>query len=170
MKTRVHIHREDIAATANRKHFIVTIPRDAGEVIGIKISCFGIKASPSYGSGGDGIGGGDPSVGGVGDVHDLPSAGNFERGLLRITRDGVILYETQVREEIIDAHFTQLIPSISPIESGIVFQSGGKNLFHSVRFTGEPRALFCRYDANNAPSSDSYKFVLYFLYSKKNKQ
>jgi hypothetical protein len=141
MKTRIHIHREDIVGTANKKHFMVSIPRDADEIIAIKVSA--IKAKKDDGE------------------------NHFEVGLLRITRDGIVMYETQVRAEAFDAEFI-FNPSPSPIEKGIVKQFGAHENFHNVRFSGQPRALFCRFDGNKAPSNTAYVLALYFLYTKKN--
>jgi hypothetical protein len=140
MKTRIHIHWENIPGTANKKHFMVSIPRDAAEIIAIKITAFRLKE-------------------GVGESH-------FEAGLLRLTRDGIVMYETQVRTEAYNADFV-FNPSPSDMEEGLVKQCGSQEVFHNVRFSGRPRALFCKYDASQAPTSLPYVLALYFVYTKK---
>jgi hypothetical protein len=160
MKTRIHIHREIISGALNTKHFIVTIPRDAEEVIGIKISPFGIP-------------------------FEAEAENHYEAGKLRITRDGIVLYETQLREDVIPEYLQQ-VNSPAIMENGLAWIAGAHNQFHNVRFDGQPRALFCKYEANKTPlishsgsgsggvgvgsgdGSGSYALTLYFLYIKKN--
>ncbi len=143
MKTRIHIHRENVSGTVGRKTFIVTLPRDAEKIVAIGVSTVGLKKSD-------------------GENH-------FEAGMLRVTRDGVLLFETQVRNEFQDADF-DFNPAPSFLDNSFKAVSGGMDHALNVTFPGSPRSLFCRYDGNKAPSSLAYKIALYFIYTKKQKQ
>ncbi len=141
MKTRIYIHWENIPGTECKKHFMISIPRDADEVIAMKISLMKIKV--------------------------VSDEDHFEAGQFRMTRDGIVLYESQVRTEAYDAEFTQSIISPSEVESGLVRLAGGKDNFQNVRFSARPRSLFCKYDGRRAPSSLAYVLAFYFIYTKK---
>lgn len=143
MKTRIHIHRENVSGAISRKNFIVTLPRDVENVVAIRVTCVGLKKSD-------------------GENH-------FEAGNLRVIRDGVLLFETQVREQLQPASF-DFEPAPSFLDSNIKVISGGLDHALNVTFPGSPRSLFCRYDGNKAPSSLAYKIALYFIYTKKQKQ
>lgn len=143
MKTRIHIHRESISGTIGRKTFIVTLPRDAGTVVGIIVSARGLKQTD-------------------GENH-------FEAGFFRMQRDGALLYEQQVRNEDQAADFDfNPIPVL--LDQSPKHTSGGKEFAHNVRFEAAPRSLFCRYDGNKSQGSLPYTLYVYFIYEQKQKQ
>jgi hypothetical protein len=83
-------------------------------------------------------------------------------------RDGVLLYEQQVRNENRNAAF-EFEPISTVLNQGSKPVAGRKNNAHSVNFQGSPRTLFCRYDGNKSIGSLPYGLCIYFIYAKKQK-
>ena len=138
MKTCTHIHRELIPTAGETRHFIVRFPADVQKVVGFKVT-----ATPKPGD----------------EEH------HHEIGNLRLSRDGFLLCDVQVRFEGFEApaFFNSFLAAVEINARTAV--SGAKNEWLAMEIPKESAVVFCKYE--NSLKFANYTLALYFSYEPK---
>lgn len=145
MKTRIHIHREQIISEQETRHFLIQLPADAGKIVAVNA-----MAAPGTLS----------VVAGGGSV-----SGDLEMGRLRIMREGFVLIDMELLFEGAQAQIS-LIREPGVLEQDLRMSvSGRKTSPLYVKIDEGAKIFFCKYQ-NGAFVSD-YMLSVYIIYKVK---
>jgi|ERR1041385_555570 hypothetical protein len=140
MNYRVHIHREQIEAAGEIRHFVVKLPPDVHKVVSIHAT-----ATPKPG---------------------LPAKfHHYEVGRLRLNRDGYLLCELQVRFEGFRPNTFLTPPYVGLNNYTFTFINGGKMDALALEILNPATVIFCKYE--NDAVVTGYTLAIYFNYEPK---